>query len=113
MKIGTSYDTGVFRVTFEGELDHHAAQEAVRAIEDGIETHLPVCCVLDLLGLTFMDSSGIAVILKAQRRMGEAGGRARVENARRQPMKVMEMAGLDRLVDISAAAGDDIRRRLS
>ena len=60
--------------------------------------------MLDFGALSFMDSSGIALILKISRLMGETGGRAWVENAGRQPLKVIEASGIDRMVPIRTPA---------
>ena len=57
-----------------GELDHAAAQEVMPGIEDAVEEYLPRRCVLDLTGVSFMDSSGIAVILKTDRLLRKPGG---------------------------------------
>ena len=43
-------------------------------IEDAVEEYLPRRCVLDLTGVSFMDSSGIAVILKTDRLLRQTGG---------------------------------------
>ena len=43
-------------------------------IEDAVEEYLPRRCVLDLSGVSFMDSSGIAVILKTDRLLRQTGG---------------------------------------
>ena len=53
----------------KGELDHHGARDAMREMELAIDAALPRRLVLDLAGVTFMDSSGIALILRAQQRM--------------------------------------------
>lgn len=100
MTITSSCDGGALTLAFEGELDHHAAREAMLGIERDIERYLPRACVLDLARLSFMDSSGIAVILKAHRRMAELGGTASVVGAGKQPYKVLDAAGLRRLVKI-------------
>ena len=52
-------------ITLTGELDHHAAKGLMEAIDRCMEQNLPVKTLLDLGGLTFMDSSGIAVVLRA------------------------------------------------
>ena len=101
MNIKTSFAEGTLRFIFEGELDHHAARGAVSDIEAGIGAYMPADCVLDFGRLTFMDSSGIAVVLKAYRRMGEVGGKISVENVGKQPLRVLDAAGIDRLVKIS------------
>ncbi len=72
------------------------------AIERLLDEYLPRDCILDLSHLSFMDSSGIALILKLHRRMRECGGRAWVENAAAQPMRVIDASGIERLVRIAA-----------
>ena len=67
MRIITHDDGRCLTLRLLGELDHAAAQEVMSGIEDAVEEYLPRRCVLDLSGLSFMDSSGIAVILKTDR----------------------------------------------
>ena len=88
------------RLHFCGELDHHAAKEAMRRAEEILERRLPLDCVLDLSALRFMDSSGVAVILRLHGQMRDAGGRLRVENPAGQPLRVLDISGIDRLVRI-------------
>ena len=87
-------------ITLTGELDHHAARELMEAIDRCMEQNLPVKTLLDLGGLTFMDSSGIAVVLRAKRRMEALAGALVVVNIPRQAARVLETAGLDRYVDL-------------
>lgn len=105
MKILSSYKEGRLTLFFQGELDHHEAAAALRKITRTLDDYLPRNCVIDMSGLSFMDSSGIALILKISRLMAETGGRAWVENAGKQPLKVIDASGIDRLVKIGAAAG--------
>jgi len=102
MKLKTSLDGRCLSLYLCGELDHHAARTVMKEIEDKIELMLPRDCIIDLSQLTFMDSSGIAVILKTYKRMNEIGGRAWVENVQKQPMKVLDASGIDRIIRISA-----------
>ena len=104
MKVLSSYKDGRLTLFFQGELDHHEAAAALRRITRTLDDYLPRDCVVDLKGLTFMDSSGIALILRIARLMAETGGRAWVENAGRQPLKVLDASGIDRLVRIAATA---------
>lgn len=83
-----------------GELDHHAAKELVVRMEERLEADLPRECVLDLGGLRFMDSSGVAVILRTCKRMRALGGRLRVENVQPQPMRVIDASGIGRMIEI-------------
>ena len=83
-----------------GELDHHAAKSLMDSIDRCIEQNLPAKTLLDLAGLTFMDSSGIAVVLRAKRRMEALAGTLVVVNIPRQASRVLETAGLGRYVDL-------------
>ena len=83
-----------------GELDHAAAQEVMPGIEDSVEEYLPRRCVLDLSGLSFMDSSGIALILRSQQRMQLMEGSVVLRNVPEQARRVLYAAGIGRLVSI-------------
>lgn len=101
MEISTSFDAGRLTIFLTGELDHHEAKRAMRQIEALLDEYLPRDCALNLSGLSFMDSSGIAVIIKISRRMRTLGGRAWVEDPARQPQRVIDASGIDRLVPVA------------
>ncbi len=83
-----------------GELDHHGAKNALRELELAVDAALPRLLVLDLTGVTFMDSSGIALILRAQQRMQLLDGSVLVRNVPSQARRVLDAAGIGRLVTI-------------
>ena len=85
---------------FTGELDHHGARNALRELELAIDAALPRRLVLDLAGVTFMDSSGIALILRAQQRVQMLEGNLLVCNVPAQARRVLDAAGIGRLVTI-------------
>ena len=87
-------------ITLSGEIDHHEARHAMKTISEKMEAYLPKVCILDFRDVTFMDSSGIALILKLHRRLTETGGAAWVEIAGAQPAKVLCAAGIGRVVKI-------------
>lgn len=84
----------------EGELDHHAAKDAICQIERAIDAALPKKLVLDMERVTFMDSSGIALILRARQKMGLLDGCLLVTNVPGQARRVLDAAGIGRLVTI-------------
>ena len=63
-------------VALTGEIDHHCAKEYMQHISEKIESYTPSVCVLDFQEVTFMDSSGIAVVIHALRQMAQLGGKA-------------------------------------
>lgn len=81
-----------------GELDHHAAKTVMTELERRIDAALPRRLTLDLAGLTFTDSSGIAVLLRTWRHMERLGGTMRVIHTPTQADKVFRAAGLQRLI---------------
>lgn len=87
-------------ISLGGELDHHAAKGLMDSLDRCMEQNLPSKTILDLGGLTFMDSSGIAVVLRCKRRMEALGGNLVVVNIPRQAAKVLETAGLGRYINL-------------
>ena len=81
-----------------GELDHHGAKSVMEELDRRIDQARPRELTLDLGGLTFTDSSGIAVLLRAHRRMGQIQGSMRVVNTPDQAKRVFRAAGLERII---------------
>jgi anti-anti-sigma factor len=67
-------------VSVGGELDVYAAPR-LRSELDVVESESPELLVLDLRGLTFIDSSGLAVVLAAHQRAQQGGRRLAVLSA--------------------------------
>ena len=103
MNVCSAYHEGRLTIYLQGELDQHAVRGAAPAVEGLLDQYLPRECALDLGGLSFMDSSGIALILKLHRRLSGQGGRAWVENAAAQPQRVLDASGIGRVVTVRAA----------
>ncbi|MCD8052041.1 MAG: STAS domain-containing protein [Clostridiales bacterium] len=88
-------------VKLSGEIDHHAARQLMLELDREIESRFPRRLVLDLAQVTFMDSSGIAVLLRTCRRMQEVGGTMQAVNVPRQPAKVIRAANLHKVLSVS------------
>lgn len=84
-----------------GEVDHHRAKELMQDLERKLELYCPNALTLDLSGVTFMDSSGIAVLLRAYRRMRETEGHFEVMGVPGQAGRVLQAAGLHKLIPIA------------
>lgn len=85
---------------FSGEMDHHGARNALKEVEIAIDAALPRSLILDFTGVTFMDSSGIALILRSQQRMQLMEGSVVLRNVPEQARRVLDAAGIGRLVSI-------------
>ena len=87
-------------IALRGEIDHHTARDILRVVSNKIDLYLPLACVLDFREVTFMDSSGIAIVISALRKMRELSGRLVLRDVPAQPMKVLRASGMEQIVEI-------------
>jgi len=95
-------------LTVRGELDTLTAPEldaALRELVAGSTGRL----VVDLSGVTFLASSGLAVLIGAARRLAELGGRLHLVAASRAVTRPLQVTGADALFDIH----DDVTSALA
>ena len=100
MPIAITSRDNALTIALSGEIDHHGAREMMTQLTDAIAERLPTRLVLDLSGVTFMDSSGIAVLLRARRQLAHSGGALRVVNIPAQARRVLDAAGIGRLISL-------------
>jgi anti-anti-sigma factor len=94
ISVSTDRDGGLAVVAVSGEVDLATgpvmADAFGRALAlDGVEA-----VRVDLSALQFLDSSGIAVLLRARRNADERGITFRVVGARGVPLQVLELTGV-------------------
>ena len=80
-----------------GEIDHHAAGGLREEIDTAVLRTGTKTLILDFSGISFMDSSGIGLILGRYRMMKGRGGTLSVRCASERQLLVMKMAGLEKL----------------
>lgn len=107
MEVMTSSSDRTLTLTLRGELDHHAARDAMQRMELALDTALPAKLTLDLSGVSFMDSSGIAVVMRAQKRMRALGGAAVLTRVPPQAKKVFAAAGIFRIIPLEEGESSD------
>jgi stage II sporulation protein AA (anti-sigma F factor antagonist) len=100
----TSYlEDGRLTVALTGEIDHHRAKHYIQSIAAKIEAYTPDLCILDFQEVSFVDSSGIAVVINALRSMTQIEGKLLLTGIAKQPMRVFRASGIDKLVEIKEA----------
>ena len=100
MQFTSFLENGRLTVALTGEIDHHCAKAYIQAIGAKIEAYTPEICVLDFRDVTFVDSSGIAVVINAMRSMSQIEGQLLLTGLSQQPMKVFRASGIDKLIQI-------------
>lgn len=84
-------------VYLNGEIDHHTAREMRESIDAFIQTHNPQLMKMDFSGVTFMDSSGIGLVIGRYRTMSLLGGRLTVVNIPPHLQRIFKLSGITAL----------------
>ena len=84
-----------------GEIDHHGARYIRAQIDNQILKTMPKLVVMDFSKVTFMDSSGIGLVLARSRFCTDCGATLYVENVDRQMSKILALAGIKTIQTIS------------
>ncbi len=84
-------------VYLHGEIDHHTAKGMRAQIDERVERVHPVSLQLDFREVSFMDSSGIGLVMGRYKLMQSIQGSLQVVNLPLHIKKVMTLAGLDKL----------------
>lgn len=86
--------------SLDGEIDHHTAKGVREQIDAEIELQAPKTLVLDFSLVSFMDSSGIGLIMGRFKKMKAIGGEVKIKNPSPNTVRVLKLAGMDRLAKI-------------
>jgi anti-anti-sigma factor len=86
-------------VTVRGDLDLQVAERVVAELAK-VEEGAPALLVIDLSGLSFMDSSGMGVIAAAQARAVEAGRRIVLVRPPYSVRRAFEVSGFDVVITV-------------
>ena len=100
-----SFENGNMTVYLSGEIDHHAAKKAREIIDSLIQQKKPSELRMDFSAVSFMDSSGIGLIMGRYRMMMLYGGTVRITHVPEGLDRMMELSGLGAL-DIIEKKGE-------
>lgn len=93
-------DNQTLSAFLQGEIDHHTAAFARNEIDTEISAQMPTKLVLDFGGVTFMDSSGIGLVMGRYKVTNSMGAVLEVSNIPPNIYKVMKLAGLEKLAPL-------------
>ena len=97
MPVRIENQDGIITAFIAGDIDHHSAKEIRETIDFSLESSLPETLILDFKDVTFMDSSGIGLVMGRYKLMQSMNGELRIQNVSSHMKKVMRLAGLDKL----------------
>ncbi len=92
----------------KGEIDHHTAGGVRKQLESEIKKSGAVNIALDFKEVTFMDSSGIGVIIGRYKTVTALGGSIVIYNASEQIKRLLEMSGIRKIAIICSTLQEGI-----
>jgi anti-anti-sigma factor len=103
LTIEAEFGPKAYVLRIEGELDMAGVPELDRALREAEETEARRI-ILDLEALTFIDSSGLSVLMIASRRSASNGNRLEITRGKGQPAEMFGLTALDRTLPLTDAA---------
>ncbi len=89
-----------------GEIDHCRAADMRAQIEDALGDKAIRTLTLDFADVTFMDSSGVGMIIGRYKTMKARGGEVIAANMTQPVQRLFRMAGLHRIIQIEGERQD-------
>ena len=96
-----SKETKTLKIIFTDEIDQHIADKIRRKIDDEIERYIPRKIIFDFSNISFMDSSGIGMIMGRYKLAKILGGSTEIINVNKPIKKILEMSGISRIICVT------------
>jgi len=96
-----SYKGGALTVDLHGEIDHHTARSAREKIDKALYLYRPKKQILSLKEVSFMDSSGLGLILGRVSAAEAVSADVTLTNVPERARKILHMAGVERISSLT------------
>lgn len=100
MKLNIKSENGTAVAQLSGEIDHHSTKELRAELDKFVITMQPETLAIDLSSITFMDSSGIGLIIGRYKLLKECGGKLEIRSPQPYIRRVLRLSGIERIVKI-------------
>ncbi len=87
-------------INLSGEIDHHSAVGVRSDIDTLVFETRPKRLILELSDITFMDSSGLGLIMGRYALIKDLGGSLLLRSPSAAVMKILGLSGMDRIISI-------------
>lgn len=93
---------GTLTAFIKGEIDHHTVPDIRDAIDDAfVSIENTEILVLDFYDVSFMDSSGVGLVMGRYRLASGKGKKLKVNNLSKRDYIIMKMSGIEKLAEIN------------
>lgn len=97
LSVVTTFTDGVRVLTLAGEIDHHTGDQLRRALD--VTDPARPRIVIDMRQVTFMDSTGINILIAAYQSVTKVGGWLRLAAPTDSVLRVLQLVGVDDVID--------------
>ena len=111
MKIEQEVCDGSVILRLDGELDLASADPFRNAADRALAATGSRRLILNLEGVTFIDSSGLGAILGRYRRISQAGGKMGIIGAAPQVLTILELSGILKIIPLYDSEGQALKSR--
>lgn len=87
-------------VKIQADLDHHLASQIRKSVDAKVKGSNAVNIVFDFSEVDFMDSSGIGMLMGRYKITNILGGRVIIFGLKKQVKRIIDMAGIDKIINI-------------
>ena len=99
MEVFVNFDNLTLVAKLVGELDEHSAEFVRRKLDTAFQDNNFNAVILDLSRMSFMDSTGIGVVIGRYKVLKKVGKRLYVKNPSPTVDKIFKMSGLYEIID--------------
>ena len=89
-------------ILLDEEIDQDTVDKIKRNIDDEIERYIPRKVVFDFSNITFMDSSGIGMLLGRYKLIKLIDAEMEIDNVSRTIKRIFDMSGIERIIKITS-----------
>ncbi|MDR0314716.1 MAG: anti-sigma factor antagonist [Oscillospiraceae bacterium] len=100
MPVTIEVKNGEVKAILQGEIDHHNAASMRKNIDESVERLRPKRLKLDFGEVTFMDSSGIGLVMGRYNTMSLIGGDVEINNPSASIEKIFNLSGISKIAKI-------------
>jgi len=100
MNIEYLKETRTLILKIDGEIDHHSCEKIKKETDYEIQKRAPRKLIFDMKHVSFMDSSGIGLIIGRYKYLLRIGGETEIIHANKEVKRILDMSGIFKIIPI-------------
>ncbi len=101
----------VLRAELLGEIDHHTCRPMREELDELLYLHRPRTLIIDLGSVSFMDSSGLGLLMGRIALAESLGTRVTVRSPSLRVRRILELSGITRLTSLVLEGGSGTQKK--